>query len=286
MFIEALQDALLDSIKVFPFLFLACLLMEYIEHQAGKSYVRQVQKLDRYGPLFGGLLGILPQCGFSSAVSDLYARRAVTLGTLLSVYLSTSDEMLPILISRAAAPLLIFQILFLKAFVGVLSGLVADCFMRRKRAGLEPQRFHEKRYCCQCEDGGIWAGALRHSLSILLFLFVVTSVLNYAILYFGEERLAGFLLNRPVVGEALAGLIGLIPNCAASVLLTELYLEGGMSFSAMMSGLFVGSGVGILVLFRENRGRWKENIGIVGLLYGVGVAAGWIVLLAEHIFWL
>ena len=284
MFIEALQDALLDSTKVFPFLFLACLLMEYIGHQTGKSHEKRMQRLGKYGPLFGGLLGILPQCGFSSAVSDLYARRAVTLGTLLSVYLSTSDEMLPILISRAASPALIFQILFLKASVGILSGLLADCIIRRKSAGQKIQGFYEKGSCCHCEGGGIWSGALRHSLSILMFLFVITSVLNYVILHFGEDRLAGFLLNRPVWGEALAGLIGLIPNCAASVLMTELYLEGGMSFSAMMSGLFVGSGVGILVLFRENRGRWKENIGIVGLLYGVGVAAGWAVLLVEHMF--
>lgn len=284
MFIEALQDALLDSIKVFPFLFLACLFMEYIGHQTEKGYGKRIQRLEQYGPLFGGLLGILPQCGFSSAASGLYARRAITLGTLLSIYLSTSDEMLPILISRAASPILIVQILSLKAFVGIVSGLLADSLIRRKSVGEELRWLHEKEHCRPCKRGGIWISSLRHSLSILLFLFVITSVLNYIILHFGEERLAGLLLNRPVVGEALAGLIGLFPNCAASVLLTELYLEGCMSFSAMMSGLFVGSGVGILVLFRENRGRWKENIGILALLYGAGVTAGWLVLFVQQVF--
>ncbi|HBN55526.1 MAG TPA: hypothetical protein DD414_02015 [Lachnospiraceae bacterium] len=281
--IEALQDSLLDSIKIFPFLFLVCLIMEYIGHQAGKNHEKQIRQLNRYGPLFGGVLGILPQCGFSSAASDLYARRIITLGTLLSVYLSTSDEMLPILIARAVPPVRIIQILLLKVFVGVLSGTFIDRLIRTEKPEQRDCSFYSQAGGCQEDCSGIWCPSLRHSLSILLFLFVITSVLNYIFALYGENRLSGFWLNRPVVGEVLAGLIGLIPNCAASVLLTELYLEGGLSFSAMMSGLFVGSGVGILVLFRENHGRWKENIRIIGLLYGIGVIAGLGILLSQNV---
>ena len=284
MLIEALQDALLDSIKLFPFLYLVCLIMESIGHRAGKNHEEQIRQLNRYGPFFGGVLGVFPQCGFSSAASELYARGIITMGTLLSVYLSTSDEMLTILIARAVPPVRIIQILLLKVFVGVLSGGLTDCLVRKKEPVQKELSLHSQAGCCQEKHGGIWRLALRHSLSILLFIFVITGVLNSIIALCGENRLNGFWLNRPVVGEALAGLIGLIPNCAASVLLTELYLEGGLSFSAMMSGLFVGSGVGILVLFRENRGRWKENIRITLFLYGIGVAAGLGILFFQNIW--
>lgn len=284
MLTEALQDSLFDSIKIFPFLFLVCLIMEYAGHWAGKDQENQVRRLNRYGPLFGGLAGIFPQCGFSSAASELYVRRIITLGTLLSVYLATSDEMLPILISKAVPPVRIFQILFLKVLVGVLSGTLADCLIREKVPEQKIGSVSEKKCCCQEKGIGIWLPALRHSLSILLFLFLITGVLNCVIALYGVSRLSSFWLNRPVVGEILAGLIGLIPNCAASVLLTELYLEGGLSFSAMMSGLFTGSGVGVLVLFRENHERWKENIRIVGLLYGIGVITGLCILLLQYAF--
>lgn len=275
MLAEALEHSAIESLKLMPFLFLTYLFVEYAEHKISRNYKYQLQGLGKYGPLFGAVAGVFPQCGFSAAASGLYMGRVITLGTLLSVYLATSDEMLPILIARAAPLSLVFRILFLKVLVGMASGILVDLVLQKKRRKTQaPDDCGHTR--CGCgKDGNILLGALRHSLSILFYLFLITAVLNY-FMALGEGRLSGSVLNRPFIGEALAGLIGLIPNCASSVFLTELYLEGGIAFSSMMSGLFVSAGAGILVLLRENKGRWKENLQILGLLYGIGVAAGWL----------
>lgn len=275
MLAEALEHSAIESLKLMPFLFLTYLLVEYVEHKINRNYKYQLQGLGKYGPLFGAVAGIFPQCGFSAAASGLYIGRVITLGTLLSVYLATSDEMLPILIARAASPSLILRILLLKVLVGVISGILVDFFFRKTHQKTAVPDDCGHAHCGCGKDGNIVLGALRHSVSILLYLFLITAVLNYFML-FGEGRLSGSLLNRPFIGEALAGLIGLIPNCASSVFLTELYLEGGITFSSMMSGLFVSAGAGLLVLLRENKGRWKENLQIIGLLYGIGVVAGWL----------
>lgn len=275
---DVILDTVLDSAKLIPFLFLTYLAMEFLEHRAAGKAEAVIQKGGRLGPLFGGILGVVPQCGFSAAASNLYAGRIITLGTLIAIFLSTSDEMLPILISEAdsfgVVPIL--KILALKAVVGIVSGFLIDFIVKPKKE--DQNHIHE--ICdhdhCHCEEGSILKSALIHTAQITLFIVLISFALNTVLFYLGDDVLKNLILNKPVVGEFLAGLVGLIPNCASSVVLTQLYLEGAMSFSACMSGLLVGSGIGILVLFRANRNK-KENIKIVLLLYIIGVTVGMLI---------
>lgn len=272
--LDVILDTLLDMTKLVPFLFLAYLAMEYLEHKAADKTQRFVQKSGRMGPVLGGVLGVIPQCGFAAAASNLYTGRVITLGTLLAIFLSTSDEMLPILISESVPLPVILKILGLKALIGILGGVIVDLIVRSRVNGNE----HIHELCehdhCHCKEGsGVLKAALSHTLQISLFLLLISFALNVFLYFLGEEALGYLLLNRPVIGQLLAGVVGLIPNCAASVVITTLYLEGAMSFGAMMSGLLVGSGVGILVLFRANRNR-LENLKILGLLYALGVVSG------------
>lgn len=273
---EVVSDTLLDCGKLIPFLFLTYLAMEWLEHKAGQKTWEFIKRSGRLGPVPGALLGAVPQCGFSAAASNLYAGRVITMGTLLAIYLSTSDEMLPVLISESADPVLILRILALKVAIGMTVGLLVDFLCRGRQTGKEEGSIHEmcERDHCHCgEKKGIWRSALRHTLQITAFLLAITFALNLAIYFVGEEALAGLILNRPAAGSLLAGLVGLIPNCASSVVITQLYLQGAMSFGAMMSGLLVGAGVGLLVLLRSNTDR-KEDLKIIGILYAIGVLSG------------
>lgn len=276
--LDVIIDTLIDGVRLVPFLFLAYLAMEYLEHRTGEGAKRLIRWAGsegrvHAGPLVGGLLGAVPQCGFSAAASNLYAGRVITLGTLMAVYLSTSDEMLPILISEQAPVRTILVILLSKAVIGMAAGLVIDWVMRR--SGRKEERcIHDicQQEHCHCERG-ILRSALSHTVKITLFILLVTFLLNLVLHFVGEDALANLILNRPVLGPALAGLVGLIPNCAGSVVITQLYLEGAMGLGSALAGLLAGSGVGLLVLFRTNRDR-KENLRILGLLYGIGVAVG------------
>lgn len=273
---DVILDTLMDSARLIPFLFVTYLAMEYLEHKTAGKVKNLVQRGGRLGPLFGGVLGAVPQCGFSAAAASLYAGRVITLGTLIAVFLSTSDEMLPILISEAdrfgVAPIL--KILALKAVIGIVFGFLTDLVMRPRKT--EHDHIHEmcEHDHCHCgEGGGILKSAVIHTVKITLFILLVSFTLNVVLHFGGEDILKRLLLNQPVAGEMLAGLVGLIPNCASSVVITRLYLEGAMSFAACMSGLLVGAGVGVLVLFRANKSK-RESVGILLLLYGIGVAAG------------
>lgn len=273
--LDIILDTLIDGAKLLPFLFLTYLAMEYLEHHTGEKTRNMVQKAGRLGPLIGGVLGAVPQCGFSAAASNLYAGRVITLGTLISIYLSTSDEMLPILIAEKADMSLIGRILLAKVLVGATAGFLIDLFYHD--AHTEQEHIHEmcEHEHCHCEKG-IFRSALNHTLQIIFFILVISFGLNLVLHFMGEDVLAGLILNRPVLGPVLAGIVGLIPNCASSVVITQLYLQGVISVGAMMSGLLVGAGVGLLVLFRVNHHKW-ENLRIVGLLYSIGVVAGIVV---------
>lgn len=206
-------------------------------------------------------------------MSGLYARRVITRGSLLAVFLATSDEMLPILISKSAPVSLIIRVLFIKFAAAAAAGLLVDW-----GSGLLPLNAPKEKSPgdddgCSCHHRNVLMCALTHTLKIFLFLLAVTILFTALVETVGPDRLAGLILNRPVLGELLAGLIGLIPNCASSVIITELYLQGGMSASAMLSGLMVGSGVGLLVLFRMNT-SWKDSLVNLLLLYGSGVLLG------------
>lgn len=273
MILDVLYDSLIDSLRLLPFLFLTYLAMECLEHWTGGRMQEIVRRSGKAGPAIGGLLGIFPQCGFSTAAANLYAGRIITLGTLLAVFLSTSDEMLPIMISENAGISLIAKLLFAKVVFAVAVGFLADLLFRRKE---EPQIEHlcEKHHC-HCEKG-IWRSAASHTWKIFLYIVAVSLILNYAIAMIGEDRLAALISDKPVLGLFAATFVGMIPNCASSVVLTHLYLEGVLKAGPLLSGLLAGSGVGYLVLIRVNEDK-KDNLRIFALLYAVGVAAGAVV---------
>ncbi len=273
--LDLLLDTVWDGVRLLPFLFLTYLMMETLEHHTGEKVQKKIRAAGAFGPVWGGALGLVPQCGFSAAASSLYAGRVITVGTLLAIYLSTSDEMLPILISEAAPVGMIVKILAAKVSIAIVSGMVAQFvyvrLLKRREKEMDIHVICEEEHC-HCEDG-IVLSAIKHTLRIFLYIFLLSLLLNVLIALIGEHALAGLFSNIPVVGELIAALVGLIPNCASSVVLTELYLDGILGAGAMMSGLLVNAGVGILVLFRLNRDV-RQNIGIVGALYGLGVFWG------------
>lgn len=268
-----MEDSVMDSVKLIPFLFLAYLAMEYLEHRTGSRVEKWLKGANKAAPVIGGVLGAIPQCGFSAAASNLYAGRVITMGTLTAIYLSTSDEMLPILLSERAPMKMILSILLMKAFLGMTAGLVID-FVRRKMGVKNQGSIHDicEQEHCHCEKGILFS-AIQHTVQIAGFILLVTFFLNMILYFTGEEFLAELMSNKPVLSPMLAGLVGLIPNCAGSVIITQLYLEGALGLGAAMAGLLAGSGVGILVLFRVNHNK-KENLCILGLLYGIGVGTG------------
>lgn len=273
--LEVIEDALIDSIKLLPFLFITYLIMEYIEHKTSDKSKEAIKKSGKFGPIIGSFLGIFPQCGFSVSATNLYAARVITLGTLISVYLSTSDEMLPIFISEAVPISTIVKILAVKLIIGIIAGFLIDLFLRLKNRKKDEDEkivdLCEKEHC-HC-DHGIVKSALKHTVSIFIFIIIITLLINIAIYFIGEERIASFIEINPVLGPVLAGIIGLIPNCASSVILTQLYLENIVTATTMISGLLVNAGVGLAVLFKMNKGI-KQNILIVCLLYAIGVISG------------
>ena len=278
--LDVVLDTLVDGVKLLPFLFLTYLAMEYIEHKTTAKTKNTIKKSGKLGPLVGGILGAFPQCGFSTAGSNLYAGRVITLGTLISIYLSTSDEMLPVFLSEKVPMTTILSMIAVKAVIGMVAGFIID-FVIRIRKSSQEQDFTSKigHMCdhdhCHC-DKSIVKSALNHTLTIFAFILVISFLLNTAVFFVGEDSIAGIILDRPVLGSILSGIVGLIPNCAASVVITQLYVEGVLSIGATMSRLLVGAGAGLIVLFKENRDI-KENIKIVALLYAIGVACGIII---------
>lgn len=273
--IEILEETLIDGIKLLPFLFITYIIMEFIEHKTKEKTKETIKRSGKLGPLIGGVLGIFPQCGFSVSATNLYAARVITLGTLIAVYLSTSDEMLPILLSEAVPITTILKILGIKLIIGISAGFMIDFALKIENKNKQEDDkivdLCEKEHC-HCEHG-IVKSALKHTINIFIFILIVTLIVNIIIHFIGEEALSGFLLNKPIIGPIIAGLLGLIPNCASSVILTQMYLEHIISVATMISGLLVGAGVGLAVLFKTNKGV-KNNIKIVLLLYLIGVISG------------
>ena len=222
--LDAILDAVIDSLKLLPFLFVTYLLMEYMEDKLGDKSKAALKKAGNVGPLWGSVLGIFPQCGFSVTASSMYAGRVITMGTLIAVFLSTSDEMLPILISEAVNPVVIGKILAIKAFIAMIAGFAVDIVLRavfhKKEEEVDIHHFCEHEHC-SCGQG-ILKPAIKHTLSIFVFILAVTAALNIVIELVGFEVLGNTVFNIPVVGELIAGLVGLIPNCGASVVITTL----------------------------------------------------------------
>lgn len=275
--LDTILDAVIDSLKILPFLFITYLVMEYLEHKTSDKSKNFIKKTGRWGPIFGGLLGAIPQCGFSVSATNLYAGRVITIGTLISIYLSTSDEMLPILISSGTKISLILEILLVKIIIGILAGIIIDFIYTNNKKNKEEQNIHElcEHEHCHCEDG-ILKSAIKHTAQIFMFILIISIVLNVVLEIIGKEKLAEFILNRQILGPMLAGIIGLIPNCASSVVLTELFTNNVIGIGTLIGGLLVNSGLGGIVLFKVNKDI-KENIKIISILYVIGVVAGIII---------
>lgn len=274
LLLDVLLDGCMDSLKLVPFLFVTYLIMEYLEHKTSTRTRAVIRKAGRLGPLAGSVVGAFPQCGFSAAASNLYAGGIITTGTLIAVFLSTSDEMLPIFISESVDVGVILGILGIKVVLGMITGFLVDFVFRFKPSPIRYKEIHSmcESEHCGCEEG-IFLSAAKHTLKIFAFILLVSVALNVLIALWGEDQLAHFMSERLVIGPLVAGVVGLIPNCASSVVITQLYLNHMISFGTMMSGLLVGAGVGLLVLFRTNK-RWKENLSILGMLYASGVIWG------------
>ncbi|MGN1298470.1 MAG: putative manganese transporter [Candidatus Scatovivens sp.] len=286
--LDILLDTIIDSLKILPFLFLTYLLMEYLEHKMSDKTRKIIKSAGKAGPLYGALLGAFPQCGFSVAASNLYCGRVITLGTLIAIYLSTSDEMLPILISEQVSFFTILKIIIIKVIIGIIIGFLIDIIFVRNSKNSK-QTIEEKigHICeneeCDCEHNGILKSSIKHTINIIIFIFVITLIFNLAIEFIGEEKISSMVLNKPIVGPIIAGLVGLIPNCASSVIITQLYLKELISFGSVISGLLVSAGVGLLVLFKENK-NLKENLKVTGILYLSGIASGILVELITKLF--
>lgn len=271
----------MDTIKLIPFLFVTYLVMEYLESHTQDKSTAMLARTGRLGPLFGAAAGVIPQCGFSAAASSIYSGGLISVGTLLAVFLSTSDEMLPIFISEKVDAGTIFAILGGKMLIGAVSGFAVDAvlyhFFGRRHTEKHIHDLCEHEHC-GCEEGedGILRPALTHTLHITFFIFIISVILSVLFSFIGEDTLGAFLADKPFIGVFLSALIGLIPNCAASVMLTELYLHGVLTVGPMMAGLLVSAGVGLLVLFRTNR-HLGDNLRILAGLYGLGVFWGLVI---------
>lgn len=274
---EIIIDGLLDTIKLLPYLLVTFIILEFVEHKLNKKNEKVLQKNKKFGPLFGGLLGALPQCGFSTMASSLFASRVITMGTVIAAFLATSDEMLPIMLGENVNILTILKIIGFKVLVGVIIGFMVDLIYKRK---LDKEQDEIKELCehehCHCNEEGILISSIKHTLKIGLFILIANLLIGIVIYYVGEENLSNLLLNKNILTYFIACIIGLIPNCASSVIITELYLSGLITIGTLFSGLLTGSGLGILLLFKSNK-NVKENLTILGIIYGVGVLVGLIV---------
>ena len=272
-----LEDSLLDTLYNIPFLFITYLAMEWLEHKTGGKAEAAIQRAGAAGPFIGAVVGVVPQCGFSAAAATLWAGRVITLGTLFAVFLSTSDEMLPIFIAEQVPLEVILKIIGAKIIIGMIMGFLVDAGLRIARRIDMPLHIHDlcEQEHCHCHDGegGILKSAVKHTLQVTLFIFIITIVLNGMLAIVGEDVLADFLSANPALSVFGSALVGLVPNCAASIVIAQLYVQGVLGSGAMLAGLLVSAGVGLLVLVRTNR-HPKENIAIIVGLYAMGVIWG------------
>ncbi len=273
MILDLAIDALLDTLKTLPFLFIAFIFMEFCEHKAANRINRWLSSSKFLGAPLGAVFGLIPQCGFSAAAANLYAGGLISLGTLLSVLLSTSDEALLILLSRGDQLNTVWRLLLCKFLIGCIYGLIIDFFYATKKSTKDMHTF-----CASCGCHGersLLSAALYHTFITVLPLFIFTFFIGLIMELIGTEVFSSLILNGSVFQPFLSSLIGLIPNCASSVLLTQLFLSGGLSFASLLAGLCSNSGVALLLLFKSNPSQ-KENFSILLILYGISVTVGFI----------
>lgn len=271
--VDCLFDGLIDTLKILPYLLITFLILEFVEHKFSKKSQKILSKNKKYGPLIGGILGAIPQCGFSSMAANLFSAKVITMGTLIAVFLSTSDEMLPVMISEKVDTIILIKIVAFKVIVGIIFGFIIDLIYRKK----QNEKHEIKELCehdhCSCEHDGIILSSIKHTIKIGLFILIANLVINLIIFKVGEDNVSNLLLNGNILTYFISSIVGLIPNCAGSVIITELYLSNMISIGTMFAGLLTGSGLGILLLFKENK-NIKENFIILSVIYFAGIAIG------------
>lgn len=270
---DIIIDTLIDALKILPFLFITFLLLELLEHKLNNKTKNVISKSGKVGPIIGSLLGVIPQCGFSVVATNLYITRVISLGTLFSIYLSTSDEMLPIMLNQNVNFKTILIVILIKVITGMLFGFVIDLVIRKKNNNDNKYDYHicEEEHC-HC-DHGIVKSSLKHTFNIIIFIIGVSFILNVIFLYCGNDLISKIFMKDTLFGPFFGSLVGLIPNCGASVILTEMFLKGAINLGTCMAGLLTGSGVALLVLFKSNK-NIKENLCICLTLYLIGVLVG------------
>lgn len=275
--IDIILDTLIDALKLVPFLFIAFLIIETIEHKLSNKTKKIISKSGKFAPFFGSLLGLIPQCGFSVIATNLYITRIISLGTLIAIYLSTSDEMLPILLSENAPLTTIFLILGIKFLVGLITGYTIDFIYRRQQKSSSINYDICQDEHCGCNHNhNLIISSIIHTCKTLFYLLLITFIINILFTYVGSPYLSKIFLKDSLIAPFITSLIGFIPTCGSSIMLTQLYLKGAISLGAAISGLLTSSGVAILVLLKSNK-NIKENIKILSILYGIGVIVGIII---------
>lgn len=259
-----------DTIKIMPFLLVVFIILEYLEHCLDNRHIKFIDKAKKSGPFWGSLLGAFPQCGFSIMATNLFASRMITAGTLTAIYLSTSDEMLPILISAKTDPLIIIMIIAIKIITGMIVGTFVDRFIRLND---DCKLYHSLKTCPKGSDKFKILPAIKRMLHISLIIFITGFFITLFTESFGEDLIRSALDTAPYLGPLVSGIVGIIPNCASSVVLTQLYISDIIPLGTAMAGLLSGSGVAWLVLFRQNR-PLSYNILILMIVLGSGIIIG------------
>ena len=281
---DILIDALSETLSLFPYLFLTYLLMEYLEHKMTRRSMIYIRRAKQYGSVVGSFLGLVPQCGFSIAAANLYATGVITLGALIAVFLSTSDEMVPLLISGGVGGIFIAKVLSMKLTFALLAGVLIDAFLPDKFVKRKNDPDIEafcKREKCKCDNKeNIFKSAFNHTEKIILVIFFFSLVIDFAFKFGGQETVQQALVHMPLLSKFIAAGIGLIPSCYPSVLLTQLYLDHVISAGAMIAGTLSNAGLGFLVLYKVNANQ-QENLRILGLMYALGVTFG---IISEFLF--
>lgn len=298
---DIILETFTDTIKMVPFLLFIYFFIEIVEYKFGDKLRHGLEKSGRAGPFLGAVAGSFPQCGFSVISTALYNQRLVTIGTILAVYLSTSDEAIPVMLANPGSGSLIIPLIITKIFIAIIAGYSIDfVFKKNNKAvlshidayakGIDDKKHNHQSVinevaCCTHSTSRsaenfrfkeIFLHPIKHTLKIFFFIFFTSLIIGITFFVIGTEKIESLFFNLAYFQPFLAGLIGLIPNCASSVVLTELYLKGTITYGSLIAGLCAGGGIGILVLFRDEKNK-REAIKIIGLLFGISVFAGFVI---------
>ena len=272
--VDVLMDAAMDSVRMLPFLFAAFCLLEAMEKHAGNFSQRVLTGIRGAGPVLGAVLGCVPQCGFSVLAANLFSGGMISAGTLLAVFLSTSDEAILMILGQPESAGVVGRLLLTKVLIAVAAGYLVDlCFPKLFAGKKEIHDLCEKDSCGCGHSHGVLLPAWNHTIRLFVYILAFSACLNLILEVAGIGKVESLFWSGSIFQPVLTALIGFIPNCAASVLLTELYMKGVISFAAAVAGLCTSVGVGLVVLWRVNRDQ-KENLKLMGVLYVVAVVSG------------